>query len=73
MLESDKIWEKIRPNMMAEDDLLLVIFVKYTEREFQKKVHKTQIEGQKTLLHPLEIGGKSLLVTPKNYLPELLE
>ena len=22
MLESDKIWEKIRPNMMAEDDLL---------------------------------------------------
>ena len=40
MLESDKIWEKIRPNMMAEDDLLLVIFVKYTEREFQKKVHK---------------------------------
>ena len=72
MLESDKIWEKIRPNMMAKDDLLLAIFARYIEREFQKsslQSHKLKVQKLYSILS--KIGGKELLVTPKNYLQVL--
>ena len=41
MLESDKIWDKIRPNMMAEDDLLFSNLREiYREGIPKKEVHK---------------------------------
>tara|TARA_B100000035_G_scaffold178438_1_gene152169 strand:+ start:6202 stop:7179 length:978 start_codon:yes stop_codon:yes gene_type:complete len=71
MLESDKIWEKIRPNMMAEDDLLFSNLREiYREGIPTKKFTKTQIEGAKKLYSILsEIGGKELVGNAKELSP----
>ena len=71
MLESDKIWEKIRPNMMAEDDLLFSNLREiYREGIPKKKFTKTQIEGAKKLYSILsKIGGKELVGNAKELSP----
>ncbi len=71
MLESDKIWEKIRPNMMAEDDLLFNNLREiYREGIPKKKFTKTQIEGAKKLYSILsKIGGKGLVGNAKELSP----
>ena len=71
MLESDKIWEKIRPNMMAEDDLLFSNLREiYREGIPKKRFTKTQIEGAKKLYSILsEIGGKELVGNAKELSP----
>jgi NitT/TauT family transport system substrate-binding protein len=71
MLESDKIWEKIRPNMMAEDDLLFSNLREiYREGIPKKKFTKTQIEGAKKLYPILsKIGGKELVGNAKELSP----
>ena len=71
MLESDKIWEKIRPNMMADDDLLFSNLREiYREGIPKKRFTKTQIEGAKKLYSILsEIGGKELVGNAKELSP----
>ena len=71
MLESDKIWDKIRPNMMAEDDLLFSNLREiYREGIPKKKFTKTQIEGAKKLYSILsKIGGKELVGNAKELSP----
>ena len=71
MLESDKIWEKIRPNMMAEDDLLFSNLREiYREGIPKKKFTDTQIEGAKKLYSILsKIGGKELVGNAKELSP----
>ena len=71
MLESDKIWEKIRPNMMAEDDLLFSNLREiYREGIPKKRFTQTQIEGAKKLYSILsEIGGKELVGNAKELSP----
>ena len=71
MLESDKIWEKIRPNMMAEDDLLFSNLREiYREGIPTKKFTEIQIEGAKKLYSILsEIGGKELVGNAKELSP----
>ncbi len=71
MLESDKIWEKIRPNMMAKDDLLFSNLREiYREGIPKKKFTQTQIEGAKKLYSILsEIGGKELIGNAKELSP----
>ena len=71
MLESDKIWEKIRPNMMAEDDLLFSNLREiYREGIPKKKFTKSQIEGAKKLYSILsKIGGKELVGNAKELSP----
>ena len=70
-LESDKIWEKIRPNMMAEDDLLFTNLREiYREGIPKKRFTQTQIEGAKKLYSILsEIGGKELVGNAKELSP----
>ena len=71
MLESDKIWEKIRPNMMADDDLLFSNLREiYREGIPKKRFTKTQIEGAQKLYSILsEIGGKELVGNAKELSP----
>ena len=71
MLESDKIWDKIRPNMMAEDDLLFSNLREiYREGIPKKKFTKIQIEGAKKLYSILsKIGGKELVGNAKELSP----
>ena len=73
MLESDKIWEKIRPNMMAEDDLLFSNLRDIYREGIPKKKftkHKLKVQKNFTPSSP-KLEGKNLLETPKNYLLEL--
>ncbi len=71
MLESDKIWEKIRPNMMAKDDLLFSNLREiYREGIPKKQFTKSQIEGAKKLYSILsKIGGKELVGNAKELSP----
>jgi NitT/TauT family transport system substrate-binding protein len=71
MLDSDKIWEKIRPNMMAEDDLLFINLREiYREGIPKNKFTKSQIEGAKRLYSILsKIGGKELVGNAKELSP----
>ncbi len=71
MLDSDKIWEKIRPNMMAEDDLLFNNLREiYREGIPKKKFTESQIEGAKRLYSILsKIGGKELVGNAKELSP----
>ena len=71
MLDSDQIWEKIRPNMMAEDDLLFINLREiYREGIPKKKFTKSQIEGAKRLYSILsKIGGKELVGNAKELSP----
>ena len=71
MLESDKIWDKIRPNMMAEDDLLFSNLREiYREGIPKKKFTEVQIEGAKKLYSILsKIGGKELVGNAKELSP----
>ena len=73
MLESDKIWEKIRPNMMAEDDLLFSNLREiYREGIPKKSSQKHKLKVQKNFTpFSQKLEAKNLLVTPKNYLQEL--
>ena len=71
MLESDQIWDKIRPNMMAEDDLLFSNLREiYREGIPKKKFTEVQIEGAKKLYSILsKIGGKELVGNAKELSP----
>ena len=71
MLESDQIWDKIRPNMRAEDDLLFSNLREiYREGIPKKKFTKIQIEGAKKLYSILsKIGGKELVGNAKELSP----
>ena len=71
MLESDTIWEKIRPNMMAKDDLLFSNLREiYREGIPKKQFTKSQIEGAKKLYSILsKIGGKELVGNAKELSP----
>ena len=71
MLDSDKIWEKIRPNMMAEDDLLFNNLREiYREGIPKKKFTESQIEGARRLYSILsKIGGKELVGNAKELSP----
>jgi NitT/TauT family transport system substrate-binding protein len=71
MLESDEIWKKIRPNMMAEDDLLFKNLREiYREGIPKNKFTESQIEGAKRLYSILsKIGGKELVGNAKELSP----
>ena len=71
MLESGKVWEKIRPNMMADDDLLFSNLRDiYREGIPKKKFTESQIEGAKRLYSILsKIGGKELVGNAKELSP----
>ena len=71
MLESDQIWDKIRPNMRAEDDLLFSNLREiYREGIPKKKFTEVQIEGAKKLYSILsKIGGKELVGNAKELSP----
>ncbi len=71
MLESDEVWKKIRPNMMADDDLLFNNLREiYREGIPKNKFTESQIEGAKRLYSILsKIGGKELVGNAKELSP----
>ncbi|MEE2695092.1 MAG: ABC transporter substrate-binding protein [Pseudomonadota bacterium] len=72
MLESNKVWEKIRPNMNVDDDNELFISLRENYREGipSKNFTESQIEGSKKLYSILsEIGGKDLVGKAKQLSP----
>ena len=71
MLESDEIWEKIRPHMnVTEDSIFSKLREIYREGIPKEDFTKTQIEGSKKLYSILsEIGGKELVGKAKKLSP----
>ena len=63
MLKSDKVWEKIRPNMNAKDERLFInLRDAYREGIPKSGFTKNQIDGPKKLYSILsKIGGKELV------------
>ena len=74
MLESDEIWEKIRPNMnVIEDSIFVKLREIYREGIPTEDFTTAQLEGsKKTLLHSFKDWRERISpVKLKNYLQEL--
>ena len=71
MLESDEIWEKIRPNMNADNEkLFLNLRDAYREGIPTGEFTESQINGSRKLYSILsEIGGKELVGKAKELSP----
>jgi NitT/TauT family transport system substrate-binding protein len=71
MLESDEIWEKVRPNMNADDDdLFISLRDSYREGIPSKDFSNSQIESSKKLYSILsKMGGKKLVGKAKELSP----
>ncbi len=71
MLESDEIWNKVRPNMNADDNNLFIsLRDAYREGIPSSEFTKSQVEGSSKLYSILsQIGGKNLVGKAKALTP----